>query len=326
MSVLRGVTEGLNQSPVFLAADFLLILINMMIITTVLGFFLGTIIGSFAKAMADRSLSDKSFFGRSHCDKCKTALGVLDLFPLFSFLFLKGRCRHCHKPIGKEYFLAELFAGLVIGLLFWSLDFSNPGGYYDLFIMLSDIGLKLIFLAVLIMVFITDIKEMLIPDRIILPAIVIAFVWLLIDSVVKVGYLYYFLSLTLLGKFLLPPHSDYFYRHAIDTAMPLIGGVLSGFGIATFFILLIIVTRGKGMGGGDVKLGAFMGLILGFPNAVLALILSFITGAIFSIGLIILGKKHFGQTIPFGPFLVLGSIIAMFWGEQIVNWYLHLSF
>lgn len=88
---------------------------------------------------------------------------------------------------------------------------------------------------------------------------------------------------------------------------------------------LIFVTRGKGMGGGDVKLGALMGLVLGFPQSILAVILAFLSGAIISLILIFGGKKHFGQTIPFGPFLVLGSLITLFWGMQIIDWYLHLS-
>jgi len=79
------------------------------------------------------------------------------------------------------------------------------------------------------------------------------------------------------------------------------------------------------MGGGDVKLGAFMGLVLGFPQAIFAVVLSFLIGAIFAVALIISGKKHFGQTIPFGPFLVLGSLIMLFWGNQIVDWYLHIG-
>lgn len=87
---------------------------------------------------------------------------------------------------------------------------------------------------------------------------------------------------------------------------------------------LILVTGGKGMGGGDVKLGAFLGLMLGFPNALVALMLAFLSGAIISLVLIVLGRKHFGQVIPFGPFLVLGSLIALFWGNQIIDWYLHL--
>lgn len=86
---------------------------------------------------------------------------------------------------------------------------------------------------------------------------------------------------------------------------------------------LIAVTKGKGMGGGDVKLGVLMGLGLGFPQSILAVILAFLSGAIVSLILISGGKKHFGQTIPFGPFLVLGSLITLFWGNRILDWYLH---
>ncbi len=110
------------------------------------------------------------------------------------------------------------------------------------------------------------------------------------------------------------------------TVQPLLGGILMGLLIGGFFWGLIIITKGKGMGGGDVKLGAFMGLMLGFPQALIALILSFLTGAVFSIILIIFGKKSFGQVIPFGPFLVLGSLIVLFWGQEILNWYLSIKF
>ena len=95
--------------------------------------------------------------------------------------------------------------------------------------------------------------------------------------------------------------------------------------IGGFFMALIIITKGKGMGGGDVKLGAFMGLGLGFPNAPIATMLAFLLGAVVAIVLMVTGKKRFGQSIPFGPFLVLGSLMALFWGSHISNWYLHLS-
>ncbi|MDP2684048.1 MAG: A24 family peptidase, partial [bacterium] len=144
-------------------------------------------------------------------------------------------------------------------------------------------------------------------------------------TVIKVIFLYYFLNQTRIGQLLLPPYSDYFQRHALLAAEPLFWGILMALLIGGFFYGLIVVTKGKGMGGGDVKLGAFIGLVLGFPLALLSIFLAFILGAFFSIFLIILGKKHLGQSIPFGPFLVLGSLIALFWGNKIVDWYLHLQ-
>lgn len=95
-----------------------------------------------------------------------------------------------------------------------------------------------------------------------------------------------------------------------------------GLGLAGLFYLLIVITKGKGMGFGDVKYVLFLGLALGFPNSLIAVMLSFFIGAIFALFLIIFGKKHFGQTLPFGPFLSLGALIVIFWGQQILDWYL----
>ena len=76
------------------------------------------------------------------------------------------------------------------------------------------------------------------------------------------------------------------------------------------------------MGTGDITLAFLMGLVLGFSQTILAVFLAFFFGALVSVFLIILGKKHFGQTIPFAPFLVLGFLIGLFWGTQILRWYL----
>ena len=101
-----------------------------------------------------------------------------------------------------------------------------------------------------------------------------------------------------------------------------IQNVGAAFLAAAIFGILVIVTRGKGMGSGDITLAFLMGLVLGFGQMVLAVFLAFFFGALVSVFLIILGKKHFGQTIPFAPFLVLGFLVGLFWGSQIVEWYL----
>lgn len=300
----------------------------------ILGSILGLVLGSFVKALADRSLKGKSFWGRSYCPKCKKTLRYYDLFPILSFISTKGRCRYCHNKIGFEYPLMELVMGVLIAYLFsqYSNNFQllisefkfQVSDIYAVSILISNLFFKIFFICVLVVLFLTDLKKMFIPDRIILPSIKIGFIFSLVLSVYKVGYLYYFLNNTLFGKYLLS-HSDYFQRHAFYTLEPFLYSIMIGLLIGGFFWGLIIITKGKGMGGGDVKLGAFMGLMLGFPQAVLAILLSFISGAIFSIFLILLGKKSFGQTIPFGPFLVLGSLVVLFWGEKILNWYLSLK-
>lgn len=283
-----------------------------------LGFLLGLVLGSFVLVLADRSLTKQSFWGRSYCTYCKKKIRWYDLFPVFSYILLKGRCRYCQKKLGIEYPMVEVVMGIVVGFLFWQTIFSPS-------IFLLDLFSKIFFMVILAVLFITDLKKMFIPDRIILPAILIGFIATLILTITKIAYLYYYLSQTIVGAYLLPPHSDYFQRHALMITQTFLISILSGLAIGGFFWALIIITRGKGMGGGDVKLGAFIGLMLGFPQSLLAIILSFILGAVFSIFLLATGKKHFGQSIPFGPFLVLGSLIALFWGNQILDWYLHLS-
>ncbi len=296
----------------------------------ILGFILGLVLGSFAKAIADRSLTNRSFWGRSYCLKCKKTLAWYDLLPVFSYILLKGKCRSCHKKIPIEYFLIEVVMGVLVGFLFWqtfnNLQFLsfNLQFSFQLSTVLLDLILKIFFITILAILFITDIKDMFIPDRVIIPAIKIALLYIIVETVYKIGYLYYYLTRTELGKILLS-RSDYFQRHAFYTAEPALYAILTGLGIGAFFFSLIILTRGKGMGGGDVKLGALMGVVLGFPNAAVAVVLSFLTGAIFALALILVGKKRFGEHIAFGPFLVLGSLMVMFWGDKLINWYLRLA-
>lgn len=303
------------------------------------GFLIGIVLGSLGLNLAERSLQKKSsFWGRSYCPKCKHKLHWYDLFPIFSYLILQGQCRYCHRAIGKEYLLVEVVMGILIGFLFWQqfdnfkFEIFNLNSNFKFIILnfkniqiILDVVFKAFFITILSVLFLTDLKKMLIPDRIVLPAIKISIIFMIFITIIKVIFLYYSLDQTVIGKLLLPPHSDYFQRHAMMAAEPLLGGIATALAIGGFFTALIMITKGKGMGGGDVKLGALIGIALGFPQALLAIILSFLTGAVFSVALILIRKKHFGQTIPFGPFLVLGALVALFWGPQILEWYLTLG-
>jgi leader peptidase (prepilin peptidase)/N-methyltransferase len=146
-----------------------------------------------------------------------------------------------------------------------------------------DLGFMIFIFSALIVIFFTDLKYGIIPDVILLPSIVISFSYL-------------FLS----------PNSL------------IINHLLSAFGASLFFLLLFLITKGKGMGLGDVKFAFLMGLILGFPDIVISLYIAFLTGAIIGVTLILWKKRKMsGATIPFGPFLVLGTLTALFWGEII---------
>jgi leader peptidase (prepilin peptidase) / N-methyltransferase len=295
----------------------------------VFGFVIGAILGSFAKATADRSIQDITFGKRSYCKECNTVLSWYDLFPVFSFLFLKGRCRYCGRPIAGGLFLAEIGMGTLIAVLF--------GQNLDLLLSLTvsfqltqitlvlNLLFKIFALTVMTILFFTDLETGYIPNRITYPASFISMVYLFVISIIQSVILYVQIQQNELGKYLLPPYTNYYFVHLLRIWQPATWAAFSALIVSLLFTLLIVMTRGRGMGWGDVKYVFFLGLVLGFPNILLALFLSFFFGAVFSIGLILAGKKHFGQTVPFGPFLSIGSMTALLWGSQIIDWYLQLS-
>lgn len=117
-----------------------------------------------------------------------------------------------------------------------------------------------------------------------------------------------------------------FYAYFVYPSPIFIDHVVAAFGAALFFLLIVVVTLGRGMGQGDVVLVFLIGIVLGVERTVLSLFSAFMVGAIISIMLILLGKKRFGNTIPFGPFLILGFFIALFWGEIIISYYFKMLY
>jgi leader peptidase (prepilin peptidase) / N-methyltransferase len=274
----------------------------------VFGFLLGAILGSFIEATSVRLVQDKSLKGRSYCDHCKRSLSWFDLVPIVSYLVLSGHCRHCKNPIPKEFLIVEILTGVLVSTVF---IFGNGD--------LLDSLFKTFVVVILEIVFLTDIKSGYIFDLITYPASLISIAWLFLIS------LYYSISLylnmaeaSLSGAVL----NNNFLESLQFIWRPVGLSVLSGLGASLFFIFLILITKGRGMGWGDVKYVFFLGLVLGFPNIVLGLFLAFLVGSMFSIGLIVLKKKSFGATIPFGPFLSIGAYIALVWGNEILIWYL----
>lgn len=100
--------------------------------------------------------------------------------------------------------------------------------------------------------------------------------------------------------------------------------IITAFAIAALFLLVVLVSRGRGMGEGDVVLVFMIGMVLGAQATFVAMFIAFLLGALIAILLILLGRKHFGQTVPFGPFLVLGFMASLFWAEPLLKWYLML--
>src|SRR4051812_27146735 len=113
----------------------------MVWVFAILGFIVGSVLGSFGLALADRSLDDKTFLGRSYCPKCKKTLRWYDLFPIFSYLLLKGKCRSCHKKISLEYPIVEIIMALLISFLFAStyLNFAPLINQYKMVLFIYEL-------------------------------------------------------------------------------------------------------------------------------------------------------------------------------------------
>lgn len=240
-------------------------------------FLFGASIGSFLNVLIDRlPRGEQVFKGRSYCDRCKHKLSWSDLFPIFSWFILGARCRFCHSPISIQYPLVEGVTGFLFVMAFYLLPRENISD-------LLFISYDLLIISSLVVIFVADLKYQIIPDKIVYPMTVLTFTFQIINQ-----------------------------RSEITN---IINPLLSAVGAGLFFFAIVLVTRGRGMGFGDVKLGALMGLVLGFPKIIVALYLAFLTGAFFGVILILWGKKRFGEHLPFGPFLSGATFISLFWGQ-----------
>ena len=247
-------------------------------------FYLGLFFGSFLNCVIYRLKKKQSFLrGHSYCPACQHQLYWYDLIPILSYLLLSGKCRYCKKPISLQYPLVELATGLLFLAVF------NPEYAIRSFYLL-------IITCLLIVVFVYDLKHYIIPDKVVFPAMAIAFL--------------YNLFLLLTGDYSLFQFLNMIYAAILP---------------ALFFFLIFILSQGRWLGFGDVKLVFFMGLFLGFPEILTALFLAVFLGGIIGVGLIIAGKKKLKSQIPFGPFLIIGTYLALFFGQSLINWYLNLS-
>ena len=284
-------------------------------------FTLGTIVGSFLNCLVYRLKENKSFArGRSFCPKCKHILSWPDLIPILSFVWLGGRCRYCGQKISFQYPIVEIITGLLFvvaanyELRLPAITLAQAGiTNYEFSALNWPVTIKLFSLwfisSCLIAIFIYDLKHYLIPDQVLYPAIAATF-------------LYKTLAVLDCGNLNFGCVSDFGFR--ISDFHPLQQALLAGVGASLFFLLIWFVSRGQWMGFGDVKLALLMGLFLGWPSIVVALFSAFLIGAVAGIILLILGLKKMKSEVHFGPFLITGTFIGLFWGQQIVSWYLSM--
>lgn len=215
--------------------------------------------------------------GRSFCPSCNHSLSAADLVPVFSWLFLGGRCRRCKAKISPRYMAVELLNALLYVLYAIKFGFSVAAvGFF-------------IFASSLICVFFIDAEHMLIFDRF---HLAIAFA----------GILMFF------GDTL-----TYYER------------IIGFFSVSAILLLIMLISKGAAMGGGDVKFTAAAGLVLGWKNSLLSLFVAAIIGSLVCGVLYFFNKakkKETSRVVPFGSYLAAAMIVSSFFGEEIIGFYM----
>ena len=271
----------------------------------------GLIIGSFLGASNYRlKTAEDIVFKRSHCPMCKHDIRWYDNVPLLSFIILHGRCRDCRKYISWEYPLIELMTGALfagVALKFFGASLLGISGIAFGTVgtnTVIDMGFFLFAVCYLVLIFWHDYDFMLISDAVVFPAMIVTFfyqIWKYVQSPFSIA----------------------------DFHSPLTSALIAALGAALFFFFLIWVSKGKWIGGGDVKLGFLAGLIVGWPKILFVFFLTYLIGSVVSLTLIALKKKTWKSQIPFGPFMVAAIIFVLFFSDQIqflANRYLDIGF
>ena len=245
-------------------------------------FIFGLSIGSFLNVCIYRLPASQSIVHpRSKCQECNNMIAFYDNIPVISYLWLKGRCRHCGVKIGLRYPTVELLGGLFALATFLKFGLSLESLIYYVFI------------ASLLVVTFIDLDHRIIPDVITLPGIPIFFA----------------------ASFALPD----------ITAKDALIGILAGGGslylVAWVYSLL---TKKEGMGGGDIKLLAMMGAIIGLKGVIFTIFVSSLVGTLSGLAVMLQSRKGMKLAVPFGPFLSLGGITYIFFGTQMIGWYLNV--
>ena len=229
--------------------------------------------------------------GRSMCVHCRHVLAWYDLLPVVSWLSLKGRCRYCRKPVSWQYPLVELAtAGLFVGsFLAWPSDIQG-------FVSVAQFVIWLVFLVGFMALAVYDLRWMLLPNKIVFPLIALALAQVLFVTVAE-------------------PEA------ALRT---LLGALLGFVAIGGLFWALFEISHGKWIGGGDVKLGFMIGPLVGGPTmSLLVIFIASTLGSLVSIPLLARKALKPSSRIPFGPFLLVATVIVYLYGQRIIDWYMH---
>ena len=251
-------------------------------------FWLGCMVGSFLNVCISRIPKGESVIHPpSHCPKCRAPIGFFHNIPLVSYLLLRGRCCSCGERISFRYFAVELLMASLALLLFYQFGLG----------LAFVVGF--VFVAALIVISFIDLDVRIVPDLISLPGIVIGFLF----SVV----------------------GHYWMRDplgVVPTPLGALIGVLAGGG----FLLAVAwiyekFTGVEGMGGGDIKLLAMIGAFLGWPSIPLTLFFSSLGGSVIGLSIMLAKGVDRRYALPFAPFLCLGALVYLFFGREIIDFY-----
>jgi prepilin signal peptidase PulO-like enzyme (type II secretory pathway) len=309
---------------------------------------LGLLIGSAINAIVWRLYVNRSWVhGRSMCPDCEHTLAAKDLVPLFSWLALHGKCRYCKKAIHWQYPVVEALTAV---LFTWSAVILAP----DSLEVGIKLGVWLVLLTMLMILAVYDIRWMILPNKIIFPAIGVSAVGAVVSVVaagaagsssqlpIIVGFLGSVGLIVLLLQKYWPEDKEWLFLGGfiVLTAAvsqlrdyvnfpQLSGPLLAAVGGTAVFLAIAkagsLLSKQEAMGGGDIKLVFLMGLTLGVKGLALALLMAFNSAALVGVVLILLRRKWRGVYIPFGPFLIASTVIVFLYGHEIIHWYLRLN-
>lgn len=266
-----------------------------MVIALVAAGIFGALIGSFLNVVVYRVPRRLSLVHPgSACPGCGASIRPRDNIPVFSWVMLRGRCRDCGAPISVRYPLVELGTALAFVPVTWLFlpQATSPVGFAaDIIVLITYLGLT----AVSISLALIDIDTSTLPNRIVMPSLVGVIVLLGVASVLR-------------GEF-----------------EPLLRAAIGGAALFVFYLLLALVSRG-GMGMGDVKLAALLGVALawvGWPALIVGTFAAFVLGGVFALVLLIARKVSRKSGVPFGPWMLAGAWIGIFWGAAVGQSYAH---
>lgn len=254
-------------------------------------FVIGLFCGSLVNIIAGGLTREPRSFVISNCRECSVNWPFYLMLPVVGFIISHGKCKLCHNTVKPHILLVELGTGAIFAYLVYRYGLS------------WELSLSIFYSLLLMILLVTDIEKMLIPNAITYPGLLMV---LLLSAVIML------LHFRPPWSFLLPV--EWLNNYLLNA----IAGCLTGF---VLLLLVVIVSRG-GMALGDVKLAALMGFMVGFPMVLVGLFVAVILGGLVAVVLLIAKRKGKKDPIPFGPFLCIGGMVAMFWGKQLLWLYL----